>query len=279
MYGAPTFGASQGYSMGMSQAQGQAQEGKKRLDEKSSCLPVTIRAIENSIAQMASTGGELTIFGQEPSMVILVAAVEEANKQTTSMELMLNDGTGRLKARYFVSDDSAGKAMEEIVAGKYVHVFGNVRTAPMNHLSILGFRPVTSADEVSHHTIEVAHTYLSLLKGKSDPSTPSPKKISQPTPATAEAPAAMATDTLSPPKAAEVPVPEAAAPVTDLKAALFAYLEKESPSRGETGLALAEVLKHFSPKPEDEVKKTLADLVEDGEVFTTIDDEHFSSSI
>jgi len=277
MFGAPSFGASQGFTMG----QTQTQEAKKRPDEKSTCLPVTIRVIENSIADAASTGGELKVFGQEPSMLILVAAVEEANKQSTSMELMLNDGTGRLKARYFVSDSLATKAMEEIVVGKYVHVFGNVRTAPMNHFAILGFRPVQSADEVSHHTIEVAHTYLKFQKESKDPVTP--VKISQPTPATMEAPAA-ATENLSPPKVTEAPqapqAPQEVAPtITDLRAAIFAYLEKESPSRGETGLPLAEIFKHFSSKTEDQVRSQLNELVEDGEVFTTIDDDHFASSI
>jgi len=275
MFGAPSFGASQGFTMGATQAQ--TPEGKKRPDEKSSCLPVTIRVIENSIADAAGTGGELKVFGEEPTMVILVAAVEEVNKQSTSMELLLNDGTGRLKARYFVSDSFSTKAMEEIVVGKYIHVFGNIRTAPMNHFAILGFRPVHSADEVSHHTIEVAHTYLKLQKEANDPATP--VKISQPTAATMEAPAA--TENLSPPKVTEAPqAPQEVAPtITDLRAALFAYLEKESPSRGETGVALGEIFKQFSSKAEDQVRTQLNDLVEEGEVFTTIDDEHFASSI
>merc|ERR1719356_2124454 len=81
--------------------------------------------------------------------------------------MTLNDSTGRLKARYFVSDPQVGE-LESITAGAYVSVFGSVRTAPAVHLAINGLRLVHSADEVSYHMIEVAHAML-LLQRPSKP--------------------------------------------------------------------------------------------------------------
>merc|ERR1712151_520190 len=89
---------------------------------------------------------------------------------------MLNDGTGRIKARYFVMDQNSDE-LDRIVAGSYVSAFGEVRAAPVQHLALKGMRPVESADEVSYHMIEVAHAALQLQKGSTgqpkEPATPS----------------------------------------------------------------------------------------------------------
>eukprot|EP00440_Ansanella_granifera_P034153 gb/GFBE01037052.1/.p1 GENE.gb/GFBE01037052.1/~~gb/GFBE01037052.1/.p1 ORF type:complete len:267 (+),score=72.89 gb/GFBE01037052.1/:1-801(+) len=263
MFGAP----SQGFSMGLTQGEGQEAK-KQRVEEKSSCLAVTIRAIENAIAQSAGDGGEFKIYGEEPGMLVLVAAVDEVSKHPNTMELMLNDGTGRLKARYFITDASNTSAMDAIAPGMYVSVFGGVRTAPMNHFAVTGIRPVQSADEVSYHTIEVAHTYLKCQKGHPEPFTPSPKKSSPL--AAVEATTGAVEAKLTPSKAEE------AAPVGEqLKAALTEFLQKESPARGDVGVPIAEICKKYVSNTEEQVRSMLTQLVEGGDVFTTIDDNHF----
>lgn len=257
---------------GASQAQSPGQEAKKRPDEKQLCLPVTIRAIELAIAENSDKGGELKFYGEEPSMLVLVAAVEVASKQEHSIELTLNDGSGRLKARYFITDAGDRTFLDGIVAGSYVNLYGNVRTAPMTHFAVTGMRPVQSADEVSYHTIEVAHTFLKMQKGRLEPVIPSPKKSAAVT---------SVAEQISPAKAFEAATP-APAPVTktvlqgdQLKAAIMALFQKECESRGEQGFGIDELAKHFAPATVDQVKGALAQLVEEGEAFTTIDEEHY----
>merc|ERR1711956_73606 len=74
---------------------------------------------------------------------------------------------------------------EGLAAGQYVSLFGNVRTAPEFHFAVAGIRPVRTADEVSYHMIEVAHTAMRLQDGSASavqnaqprsPKTPEPKK-------------------------------------------------------------------------------------------------------
>lgn len=258
------FAASQsqsGFAMGFSQAQGEAAQEKKGQD-KFSCMPVTIRIIQSAIAESTDGGGELKIFGEEPSMLVLVAAAEEVQKQNTSVEFMLNDGTGRFKARYFLTDPSMQKALDEIQPGMYVSVFGRVRTAPMNHFAALGVRPVQSADEISFHGIEVAHAYLKLQKAKKG-------YISAPAIAEKPVPAALP----SQPSPADAPSvkPE------EMKAAILAFLSKESPNKGDEGLAFGDIRKQFSSHSEEKVRACLVQIVDDGDSFNTIDDDHFSS--
>merc|ERR1712039_199191 len=122
-------------------------------------------------------GGEFLVHGAEHGMLLLVAAVESLTKQATGMEMSLNDGSGRIKARYYITND-ASKDLDEICVGTYVHVFGNVRTSPTPHFAATGIRRVKSADEISYHMIETAHAALKLQRGIREPATPSPKKVS-----------------------------------------------------------------------------------------------------
>jgi len=265
---ASMFGASQGgFAMGLTQGQGDAD---KKREDKFSCLPVTIRVIQSAIAASADEGGELKIFGEEPSMLSLVAAAEDVQKQNTSVELMLNDGTGRFKARYFMTDPGMQKVLDEIQPGMYVSVFGNVRTAPTNHFSALGIRPVQSADEVSYHGIEVAHAYLKLRKARrGDEGAPAiAERVTQAMPPSQPAPAAAP---------AAAPSSKSAMSEAEMKAAILAFLTKESPNKGDQGLAFSEITKHLGSGAEDKVRACLVQIVDDGDAFNTIDDDHFSS--
>jgi len=248
--------------MGLTQGQGEAAQDKKGQD-KFSCLPVTIRVIQSAIAESADAGGDLKIFGEEPSMLVLVAAAEDVQKQSTSVELMLNDGTGRFKARFFLTDPGMQKVVDEIQSGTYVSVFGSVRTAPTNHFAALGIQPVKSADEVSYHGIEVAHAYLKLRKARLGYGS---------TPAVAEKP--MQAAQASP---AEAPSSKPAMNEAEMKAAILAFLAKESPSRGDQGLPFSDISKHLGTSSVETVRACLVQIVDDGDAFNTIDDDHFSS--
>merc|ERR1719277_569875 len=133
--------------------------------------------MEVAVAKRLDAGEDLNFFGCEPGVLVLVAVVESVVRQSTGLEMSLNDATGRIKARYFVTDPQPGE-LERIVPGTYVSAFGGVRSAPALHFAVQGLRPVESADEVSYHMIEVAHAMLRLQQPQKtfDPATPAPKK-------------------------------------------------------------------------------------------------------
>jgi len=100
-----------------------------------------------------------------------------------SVEFRINDGTGQLKARYYITDRQL-KDVEGLGVGQYVSLFGNVRTAPEFHFAVADIRPVRTADAVSHHMIEVANTAIKLQLGIAvetpqprSPKTPEPNKL------------------------------------------------------------------------------------------------------
>jgi len=252
---------------------------KARPEEKQTCLPTTVRAIEMAISESADSGN-IRFHGTEQSMLILMGVVESLIKQATGIEFSLNDSTGRIKARFYMSDRQAS-TLEKLGPGSYVGVFGNVRTAPEKHLAVTGMRLVESADEVSFHMIEAALAAVKLQKaqGVLKPSLAAEALTALPTRSDLE---------LSPPKQAPAEVERIPqlAPVAQpkpaparlegraLRSAVVAFLQREGETKPE-GAAQSDICEHVKPAPESDVLRTLEQLVGDGDVYTTIDDEHF----
>jgi len=301
--------ASQGFVMdtqpGNIASEGMAK--KPRQEVKETCLPVTIRAVEVAFEQRGDTGEDLKFYGSaEPQMVIVVAAVESVVRQAASIEVMLNDGTARIKARYFVMDQKSDE-LDRIVRGGYVSAFGEVRAAPVQHLALKGMRPVDSADEVSYHMIEVAHAALQLQKR----STGQPKELATPSKAVSKSEIMPPMDQLTPQKpgtatvvnasslradTADLPAAASAEPVpqvntsrlqpdvsvpaklhptgAELRAAVLALLRDAAV--GPEGLHL-DVIGQKVGSAEDEVRSTITELVDDGELFNTITEAHFAA--
>jgi len=287
MFGTPAFsmggGTQGGYDAGI---QNSSPQKAKRQEEKQTCIAITARIIESSIKNME--GGELHIHGEQPSMVLLVGQVESLVKQAASLEFTLNDSTGRVKARHFFPNQEARPEFDKLQNGSYVSVVANVRTALTVHLGVQFMTLVQSADEVSYHMIEAAHAAVKLQQtNKSDPSTPAAKRpVASPMTAGSQGPSWSPDVAMSPAKEVKetvnvVPVPMSftAAKVKlagdELKNAIIEILRKDGPASGESGVGLAQVGAGLEATPLDDIKGCLTGLLDEGDVYTTIDDDHF----
>jgi len=279
--------ASQPFVMGSSGRQ-MTDAKQPRQEEKSSVLPVTIRSIEKALAK--TTDSEVSFFGTEPATLLLVAVVESVSQEGLHVEFMLNDSTGRIKVRHYAVD--AESMLKCVEVGRYLQVAGQLRTSPEAHISVQNARVARSADDISYHMIESAHAALRLTKGKVEPSTPMPKSKTAPqavevTPPKEVTPAA-AVNFSSPVSGYSAPsaaVVYAAPPMPEKKAA-------EGPLEGDALKAAAKVaLKPYADTeegvsvkvlsaqlkcPEASLRTALVQLMDEGDVFNTLDDEHFN---
>lgn len=270
------FSSTQVFVAGFAQAeptgapQEQQQARKGRQEERQTCLPVTVRAIERAVEQRADTGGDLRFHGSEPGVLLLVGLVETMTRQAASIEFSFSDSTGRMKARHYVSGNQGG-SLDGLEVGHYVSVFGTVRTAPEVHLAVAGMSIVQTADEVSYHMIEVAYAALKLQRGHAEATTPS-KKLSG------------AEVELSPPKTEKLAAAVDAKPAvaaskerlsgSGLRKAILRFVKKEGDGKPE-GVSFPTVCGHVDSTPADDVSAALEKLVDAGELYTTIDDGHF----
>lgn len=235
-------------------------EKKAKQEDKQTCMPATIRLLLAGQKEAEEKGGELELHGQEVANVTLVGTVEGLVRQLAMLEFTLNDGTGRVQVRHYTNAGIASDSENDgLVNGGYASIVGSIRTSPAVHISAMNLRPVTNADEISHHTIEVAYAALMLKRGGS------------------VAPPVSTTNVATQPSVMAAP-PAAATPAAtgaQVRAKVLQVLQKENESRPE-GVPVAVVLTHLKSLAPVEVRAALAQLVSDGEAFTTIDDEHFS---
>jgi len=285
MFGTPSFsmGATQGgYDAG---TQSSSPQKAKRQEDKQTCVAITSRIIESAIKNMES--GELRIHGEEPSMVLLVGQVESLVKQAASLEFTLNDSTGRVKARHFFPNQEARPEFDKLENGSYVSVVANVRTAPTVHLGVQFMTLVQSADEISYHMIEAAHAAIKLQQTTKDPATPAAKRpVASPMTVGSQGPSWSPDVAMSPAKEmketvniAPVPMSFASAKVKlagdELKNAIIEFLRKEGPALGEIGVGLAQLGAGLEATPLVDIKGCLTNLLDEGDVYTTLDDDHF----
>lgn len=273
---------SQGLTFGATQGAAPTPAAKPtKTEEKSTCVPVTVRIIQTAAAARTDESADILIHGSEAGLVHIVGVAESVVQQAAMLEFTLNDASGRMKIRHY----SSGKGLPEgtVTSGRYVSIIGNLRTTPALHVSAMNLRAVASPDEVSYHMIEVAMATLKLrqaaagdslgakagLTVSADPGTPTPKKVEQ-------------GSTISPMKVdapAEITPPESVAvqPAAggDLKSTILAILRKEQDAAGEEGLSLTAFIDKCKA-PASKITEVLEGLVEEGEVFTTIDEHHFA---
>jgi len=290
MFGTQSFTQTPTLNFGATQGGGSPQKAK-RQEEKQSCVPVTVRMVDTAVKTSTMDGGELRIHGEETSMVVLVGMVENLVKQAASLEFSLNDASGRIKARHFFPNSEPRPELEKLESGCYISVVASVRTAPTLHLGVQFMNIVSSADEISYHMIESAHAALKLQKPSAvDPLTPAAKRPVASPQFDAQPPtwSPNAQLSMSPPKEANqavssvTPVPMIVTTPSKikmegdaLKNAVIEYLRKEGPAVGEAGVSVSAVAAGLEPTSLADVKGCLAALVEDGDVYTTLDDDHF----
>jgi replication factor A2 len=282
------FGSSQGLSFGAggyaasaSQDVSNTPEKKMSREDKQTCLPLTVRILSDAIANRADNASDLQVHGVELANFVLVGVVENLMQQATGLEFVLNDASGRIKVRYYRTGDEDAD-VKGLVSGRYASIVGNLRTTPMPHVSALSLRSVGSADEVSYHMIEVAHAALKLKCGGGSASLTLSTPVKQTKPVAA-------TDGPTPAKEnQDVVMPASSAPASTmatsveaplgggaLRSAILAVFRKEGEDKPE-GVSVNTIINQLKGTPSDSIRSVVEELVADGEVFSTIDDEHFS---
>jgi len=281
------FGSNQGFGYAGDAAaptQSAAPKAAKQED-KQTCLPVTVRILQDAVARHASSQ-ELIIHGVEASIVHVVGVIEKLVVQTAMTEFDVNDATGRMKVRYYTPSGTSSEGLG-LVAGSYVSVVGNVRTSPAAHVSAMCLQAVTSGDEVSYHMIEVAHAALKLANpttmapppaaslAVSDPTTPAKQALAFGGFGTGTPSSTVSPMKVDAPVAMSAPMSMQTPPKADLRGTVLALLREFAESAGEEGLGVSTILTRTQASSQ-KVKEILAKLVDDGEIYSTIDDDHFA---
>ncbi len=143
---------------------GETKGSDKKVYKDKTILSVNVKQIKG-----AEKGPEgIKIDTCDVETVRAMGTITSVNEQSTSVEYVLNDGTGDIKVRRWVEKDQP--KVEEAYAlckeGAFVSVVGNIKEY-QDELSIQSFRMciVDDYDEMTHHLLDVILSHNINTKG------------------------------------------------------------------------------------------------------------------
>ena len=244
----------------------------KQDKNRQSLIPVTIKQLKNAPA-LASGEQGFSLDGRDLYQVTIVGLIMSADEQSTNLQLTIDDGTDTIMVKKWVdadADDSDAERRAVFKEGVVVRVIGQLRSFNhMKNLVAFSIHPITDFNEYTFHFLEVVHTHLRHTKG--------------PVPAAAGGAAPMAA-----PMGGAAPVaagygapaapaaPAQGASLSDLVLKFF-QAKGEANDAGATVQDAAAALASNGVQP-DTVRGLVDDLVNEGHLYSTIDDDHFKAT-
>jgi len=246
-----------------------AQQGKETGTKKSydtqsqSVRRLTIKQLSESIGQNSDG---LVVDGKEVSNIALVGKMSNVKEDQVIFTMVLDDGTGTVLVKMYINNDG-NEDMErdqrgQLKDGMYVRVFGHV-TQYNNETSINAFsiRPITDFNEITYHLSQVIFQHLHLTKGT-----------------TPQGGSGAATAQTGGAGMQQQVVHQQVGGMAPVDTEVLNIFNSMDTSGNEAGMGVAEVIAHSNNRlDQSTVMAAIHRLVEDGHLYSTIDDAHWKS--
>ena len=211
----------------------------------------------------------LRVNGEEVHNITLLGKVIEATDTATNQVYTLDDGTGTVVVKQWVDADDADAASKKdaVTVGKYARVYGHVKQFGSDP-SVVAFsvRPVEDHNEVTYHFLEAVYCNShNASRADAKPAAPG----------AGDAAAAAGTAYAAPSSAPAAAVNAAGGSCVDQAKAIF-----EGPDgRRDEGVKIDVVAQQLNGRfTEAQVREAVEHLVNEGHLYSTIDDDHFKST-
>ncbi|WWC70927.1 uncharacterized protein I206_104879 [Kwoniella pini CBS 10737] len=136
--------------------------GKKGKGGNQTIRPVTIKQI--LAAEQVHADADFVIDGVDVAQVLLIGSVHNSSTSATNVSYEIGDGTGYIDVRLWLdsADDEAGKA-KGIEQDHYVGIMGSIKMfGGKRHISATHIRPITDFNEIHHHLLKALYVSLTL---------------------------------------------------------------------------------------------------------------------
>ncbi|KAG4944108.1 Replication protein A subunit A [Glycine soja] len=214
--------------------------------ETQGLVPVTVKQISEA-SQSGDEKSNFVINGVDLNNVTLLGMVFEKVERNTDVNFVLDDGTGRIKCRRWVNEAFDTKEMEAVM-------------------------PVTNFDEIPFHFIDCIHNHLrSKIKMEgitsSNPSSGS----------SLNTPGKSAPNGSQAPSSNPVSAQHSVDGLKGIDKLIMDYLEQHSDMSDGRGIHVDELSRELK-LPMEKIKLSLKTLADDGEIYSTIDDDHYKKA-
>ncbi|PPQ87992.1 hypothetical protein CVT25_001071 [Psilocybe cyanescens] len=281
------YGSGGGYLQGGSPfSQSGSPGGTKRTEASNSLRPFTLSQLIK--ATQAHTDAEWRIDDIEIGQATVVGQVVSVQKQTTNFVYMVDDGTGKMEARHWVDNSNEDESTKfgEIAEGRYVRVTGGIKSfGKKRYLNATHIREIQDPHEIYFHILEAITVNLIMERGPvqllslynnpllttSKPSNPlgSNNRANED-----------GAGNLSAYSAQNAGGPnDQYSHLPPLQRNIIRFILNQPPR--EEGIHVAAIAKAIGASGDDahKISAALDKLMDDGHVFTTIDDSHFNVSL
>mmetsp|Transcript_31616 Transcript_31616/g.38954 ORF Transcript_31616/g.38954 Transcript_31616/m.38954 type:complete len:304 (-) Transcript_31616:305-1216(-) len=249
---------------------------KKRVD---SVFPVTVKQL---VVDATSTNDLFILDGCEISKVWLYGRVSKIDIKPVQVTYTIDDGTGAIDCTVWINEQTdntvAQDQRENIKEDMYVKVHGQVRTFNgKKTVSTFAIRQVEDSNEIIHHYLEVIATHLQVSKGPLNP------KLAQNHPQTAAT-----SHNMQDVQFGNNPVASGSnMNQTDDYDGEFTHLQRvvlnafQEDVHSDHGRNITQVVQMLQSQSisEMDVKKTIIELQDDGHLYSTVDDQHFKTTV
>jgi len=240
----------------------------QRQGAAQSLRPVTIKQLLD--ATQAHSDAEWRFDGYEIGAVTVVAHVMSIQAQTTNCVYWLDDGTGRMEARnWSTSEEDASDKWGGVTEGIYVRVTGTPKIfGQKRYINATTLRPITDPNEIQFHFLEAMMVTKILEKGAP------PRPGDKPRAAVANgngdhsAYSNQHHSTAANPQWASLP---------DIQRRIVEYMASQ-PVIPE-GIHARNIASAIPGGNATAIARALDDLMDNGYIYSTIDDSHFALSV
>ncbi|KAL6750163.1 hypothetical protein V8C86DRAFT_2820388 [Haematococcus lacustris] len=242
--------------------------GKKKSSGQDSLRYLTVLQIRKENENRDDEGW--WVDGVEVNTCTLVGRLTRVEENNTRALLSLNDGTGEIMVAMFLQDDDPellARQRATMRMGSYVRVYGHLqRFDGALQLKAYNIRSITDFNEITYHNLQVICQRLHLTQG----SAAAP---------TAAMGGAMASKPLMAPAAAAA-IPQAVGQdgLDNLHQTVLNVYTDPAFANSSNGLATHDLIQQLAARgfrfTPAQVTGAVEHLIEQGVLFTTIDDQH-----
>ncbi|GLB34890.1 putative replication protein A, subunit RPA32 [Lyophyllum shimeji] len=235
--------------------------GGRNKEASHSLRPLTVAQLLK--ATQAHADAEWTVDEAEIGQVTIVGQVVTIQSQTTNCVYWIDDGTGRIEARHWVDSTSEEDSAKwgGIEETKYVRVTGTLKTfGNKRYINATHIRGATDPHELYFHILEAITITLMVDRGSSS---------------AASASGAAASAYTSPQAVSSAPDEYSHLPPLQQKIIRFISAQP----RSDEGVHVSSIARATGTQGDAEkISDALDKLMDEGLVYSTIDDSHFNLS-
>ncbi|KAJ6925074.1 replication protein A 32 kDa subunit A-like [Populus alba x Populus x berolinensis] len=231
-------------------------------------VPVTVK----QTSQASQSGDEKSSFvinGVDVTNVTVVGMVFNKAEKSTDVSFVIDDGTGRIGCRRWVTENFDKLEMEAVQDEMYVRVIGHLRVfQDVKQLVAFSVRPVTNFDEITFHFIDCIHSHLQNSKLQGAASTqPHMVESSMNTPVRNGQ--TFTSNLMS--KQFDVDG------LKDCDQLVLDRLQQSSSIGQEKGMHMDELCQQLK-LPMEKIKESIRSLEDEGLIYSTIDEFHYKAT-